>query len=124
MKKTFNLLGLLAIGFTFALSGCDRRDEKSVNLGQQYVLLRLSEGVTIEDLTMPHGGGVPSEVFSVGFNADFIIAYSLANQTTNVWVITKSNRTTLGPFTLTKFEEYKASNSAVITVKQKNVWKL
>jgi hypothetical protein len=113
---------LTIFNLIMVVSGCVKDDEKYINLGQQFVVWRLHGGVTIEDMARTNDSVVPAEVISLVYNEQHIVAYAVTNHTTNVWVIQKSTRTVIGPLSTAQFEHYSATNPALQSMRQKDVW--
>ncbi len=115
------LLSLLFL-FPVIFIGCEQRDEKSVNLGQHFVLIRLHGNVSVEDVSTPENIGIPPEVISLGYNEKFVIAYSVTNRLTNAWVIVKDTKAIVGPLTDKQFDNFLSTNKELNSIKQKDVW--
>ena len=121
MKAPYLVFVFLALVF---LAGCESRDEGSIYLGQNYVLIRLNQSVSVEDLSTAADVGIPHEVVSVGFNERFIVAHSATNGATNIWVVIKESRTILGPLSKEKFREVAKTNPAILLIQEKNAWRI
>jgi hypothetical protein len=115
-------LQFFALICAIGLTACNSHEETSIDLGKNFIVLRLNGEVSIEDFSSTTHLRVPPDVFSIGNTAKYIVAYSMTNNITNIWVVNKDARIIDGPFEKSQYDAYANTNSDLKTIQQTNVW--